>query len=175
MQVCTMTQTVPGSHHSVFYRPDALPDAQSIASALKAQALKLLFSIHNNKCHVTMKQFLLTVKIHVQNKVTWTNESFATNTELLTFITWTHQFSLNIHTDKMHYQTLISSVINKKLFRRCELFATKTVSVQNDSAHVLSELWLQQQHLAQSVHLHLRTCEEKHLWHSQHNNAFSLS
>ena len=33
MQVCTSSQTaMPTSHHSVFYRPDALPDAQPTAS-----------------------------------------------------------------------------------------------------------------------------------------------
>ena len=33
MQVCTSTQTtMPTSHHSVFYRPDALPAAQPTAS-----------------------------------------------------------------------------------------------------------------------------------------------
>ena len=33
MQVCTSSQTTtPTSHHSVFYRPDALPDAQRTAS-----------------------------------------------------------------------------------------------------------------------------------------------
>jgi len=33
MQVCTSSQTtMPRSHHSVFYRPDALPDAQPTAS-----------------------------------------------------------------------------------------------------------------------------------------------
>ena len=33
MQVCTPSQTtMPSSHHSVFYRPDALPDAQPTAS-----------------------------------------------------------------------------------------------------------------------------------------------
>jgi len=33
MQVCTSSQTAtPTSHHSVFYRPDALPDAQPTAS-----------------------------------------------------------------------------------------------------------------------------------------------
>ena len=35
MQVCTSSQiTVPTSHHSVFYRPDALPAAQPTASKL---------------------------------------------------------------------------------------------------------------------------------------------
>jgi len=34
MQVCTSLQTdnPPGTHHSVFYRPDALPAAQPTAS-----------------------------------------------------------------------------------------------------------------------------------------------
>jgi len=33
MQVCTLSQiTTPTSHHSVFYRPDALPAAQPTAS-----------------------------------------------------------------------------------------------------------------------------------------------
>jgi len=33
MQVYTSSQTItPTSHHSVFYRPDALPDAQPTAS-----------------------------------------------------------------------------------------------------------------------------------------------
>ena len=33
MQVCTSSQiTTPASHHSVFYRPDALPAAQPTAS-----------------------------------------------------------------------------------------------------------------------------------------------
>jgi len=32
-KVCTLSQTTtPTSHHSVFYRPDALPAAQSTAS-----------------------------------------------------------------------------------------------------------------------------------------------
>ena len=32
MQVCTSLQTMPVPHHSVFYRPDALPAAQPTAS-----------------------------------------------------------------------------------------------------------------------------------------------
>jgi len=47
MQVCTRQITMPAPHHSVCYRPDALPAAQPTASmhcrphkALKAKALK---------------------------------------------------------------------------------------------------------------------------------------
>jgi len=33
LPICTSSQiTTPTSHHSVFYRPDALPDAQPTAS-----------------------------------------------------------------------------------------------------------------------------------------------
>jgi len=32
MQVCTSLQTTPAPHHSVFYRPDALPAAQPTAT-----------------------------------------------------------------------------------------------------------------------------------------------
>ena len=73
MQVCTLSQTTtPTSHHSVFYRPDALPAAQPTASKhwrqLVLESVIVFFRIyrlkHIRSCFVICRRYRYTAYRH---------------------------------------------------------------------------------------------------------------